>query len=125
MVLDLAATAPDDLVLHMQAQGRYVLDAIVLHDLRGDPGDVTVTIRTMDALRGGGVLLVDAAPLAPLADRHGLIRMTPSETAIWEAPHLYITLAGTGSGTVLIRALGTVVVPEDPENPMTDQRRLG
>ncbi|MFN4129378.1 MAG: hypothetical protein ACK4GC_06140 [Paracoccaceae bacterium] len=125
MALDLAATEPADLVLHMQAQGRYVLDEIVLHDLRGDPGNVTVTIRTLDGARGGGVLLVDAAPLAPLVDRHGLIRVAPPETALWEAPHLYITLAGTGSGTVLVRALGTVVVPEDPDHPMCDRRRLG
>lgn len=125
MTLDLAATDPSELVLHMQAQGRYVLDEIVLHDLRGTPGDVTVTIRTLDAARGGGVLLVNAAPLAPLAQRHGLIRVAPPATAIWEAPHLYITLTGTGTGTVLIRALGTVVVPEDPEHPMSDARRLG
>ncbi|WP_028714381.1 hypothetical protein [Paracoccus sp. J55] len=125
MLLDLAATDPAALVLHMQAQGRYVLDAIVMHDLRGTPGDVTVTIRTLDASRGGGVLLVDQQPLAALATRHALIRVVPAEDAIWEVPHLYITLAGTGSGTVLVRALGTVVAPEDPEHPMCDPRRLG
>lgn len=125
MLLDLEATDPADLVLHMQAQGRYILDDIVLHDLRGDPGDVTVTIRTLDAARGGGVTLVNAVSLSALSARHGLIRVSPPEDAIWEAPHLYITLAGTGSGTVLIRALGTVVVPEDPEHPMYDRRRIG
>lgn len=109
----------------MQAQGRYILDSIVLHDLRGDAGDVTVTVRTLDAARGGGVLLVDAVPLAALAARHGLIRVEPPEAAIWEAPHLYITLRGTGTGSVLIRAIGTVVVPEDPEHPLSDPRRLG
>lgn len=125
ITLDLAATAPADLVLHMHAQGRYVLDEIVLHDLRGTPGDVTVTIRTLDAARGGGVLLVDQQPLAPLAARHALIRVPAPQDAIFEAPHLYISITGTGSGTVLIRALGTVVVPEDPEHPMSDTRRLG
>lgn len=125
MTLDLAATDPADLVLPMQAQGRYLLDEIVFHDLRGSPGNVAVTIRTLDAARGGGVLLVDQQPLASLAARHGLIRIPPPEVAIWEAPHLYVTLTGAGSGSVLIRALGTVVVPEDPEHPMSDVRRIG
>lgn len=125
MELDLSATDPADLVLHMQAQGRYVLDAILMHDLRGDHGGVLVTVRTLDVARGGGVVLVNAQPLSALVQRHALIRVAAPSDAIFEAPHLYVTLTGSGSGSVLIRALGTVVAPEDPENPMSDRRRIG
>ena len=127
-LIDLASSDPANLVVPIWAQGKYVLNEIVFFDHRGgNPGSVTIDVRTLDAARGGGRLLSAAVPLSALSNRKAAVRRYFTQTAstVYSAPHLYLTINGTGTGTVMMRVIGSVVSAEDPEHPLSDPRRLG
>ncbi|MDQ7262272.1 hypothetical protein NM680_10750 [Paracoccus sp. PS-1] len=127
-LIDLASSDPANLVVPIWAQGRYVLNEIVFFDHRGgDLGSVTIDVRTLDAARGGGRLLSSAVPLSALSNRKAAVRrfFNVQASVILSAPHLYLTINGTGTGTVMMRVIGSVVSAEDPEHPLSDPRRLG
>ncbi|RQP04847.1 MAG: hypothetical protein D1H97_16130 [Paracoccus sp. BP8] len=127
-LIDLASSDPANLVVPIWAQGRYVLNEIVFFDHRGgNPGSVTIDVRTLDATRGGGRLLSAAVPMAALSSRKAAVRrfFNVQTSVILSAPHFYLTIDGTGTGTVMMRVIGSVVSAEDPEHPLSDPRRLG
>lgn len=122
----LFASDPAELVIPITAQGKFLLHEIAAYDLQGTPGNAQVTIRTLDVARGGGRVLT-TLPLSGLSDRKAAVRRYFNQTAsfVFNVPHFYLVWGGSGSGTVNIRILGTVVSPEDPEHPLNDKRRYG
>ncbi|WP_415798432.1 hypothetical protein, partial [Comamonas aquatilis] len=122
-LVDLSTTAEQPLhVLH--AQGRYIIDSIVVERADGVTSGVSLSLRTLDAARGGGREVVSALDLAPLANRKAIVEQQVALGVWLKAPYLYATVAGPGTGTVRLAVYGRILELDDPESRTYGTRQL-
>lgn len=123
-LLDLSTTAEQPMEV-MWAQGRFVADSLIFERPDGAVGSATVTIKTLDAARGGGRTLANAQSLAALgADRKAIVQV-PLSLGVWlKSAFLYATVANAGTGTVRVSLFGRILEMDDPEARTYGRRRL-
>lgn len=121
-LIDLSTTSEQALeVLH--AQGRYIIDSVVVESADGMTSGVMLTLTTLDAARGGGRAIVSSLALDALSDRKAIVDQ-PVSLGYWlKAPFIYATVSGNGSGTARLAIFGRILELDDPES-RTYGRRL-
>lgn len=125
VVADIDLSVPTEQVVEiLAAQGRYIADSLVFFLADGNPAGATVTVRTLDAARGGGVALASAAGLSALTDRKAIVQLPLSLGRWHKAPHLYVTVAGGGTGTVRMALFGRILDLDDPDARTYGRRRI-
>lgn len=113
-LIDLSDT--DEQVIEVTAQGHYIADKLVVWASTGAPGNATLTVKTLDAARGGGRTIATALALSALSDRKALAEADVALSAILSAPHIYCTVASPGTGTVRVQLFGRIAALEDPDS---------
>ena len=131
-LIDLSVTTEQ--AIAVTAQGRYIVDQVVVYGLSresltsatpADPDGVTLTLRTLDAARGGGRVLANALDLSGLSDPKAIAQAAP-DLGVWqEAPWLYATIASPGEGRAILAVFGRLLSLDDPYARTYDKRRLG
>lgn len=111
--IDLSITTEQ--AIPIAAGGLYILDKIAVTLADGAPGTAAITIRTLDAARGGGRLVASGLSLATLTAPNVLVEAAVTLGVVLNAPWLYVTVSAPGTGTARVLVYGRVVALEDPD----------
>lgn len=121
--IDLSITTEQS--VRVDAGGLYLADTLVMCLPTGAPGSATVAVRTLDAARGGGRLLVSALAMSGLDHQKAAVSATITVAEVLRVPHLYVTVAAPGTGTAKLLLYGRLVALEDPNGQTYDPERVG